>query len=146
MLLFASPFSFFFVTIEGSIFTRKKARTMSKLLLRRVISVLGTMPRLQGRWFSDQDLLDCVRIDKEFDTTTLKDVNRVIQKDRCFVNNHSPVYDAEGRSIVFHLWYNRNKCNIEGGTQRNAHCYRTSKNYSNIVIPHSITAWTIIYN
>ena len=100
---------------------------------------MSVMPRLQDRWFSDQDLLDCVQIDEEFNTATLKDLNRALQKDRCIVNNHFPIYDAEG-SVVFQLWHNRNKCNIVGGTQRNAHFYRTSKDDSNISIPHSITA------
>ena len=95
---------------------------------------MSAMPRLQGRWFSDQDLLDCVQIKEGFDTATLQDVNRVIQKDRrCIVNNHFPVYNAEGRSIVFQLWHNRNKCIIEGGTHKHKHIhfYHTSKDDSN---------------
>ena len=94
---------------------------------------MSVMPRLQGRWFSVQDLLDCVQIDEEFNTATVKDLIRVLHKDRCFVNNHSPVYDAEGRSIVFQLWHNRNKCIIEGGTHKHKHVhfYHTSKDDSN---------------
>ena len=99
----------------------------SQLLLRRIISVLRAMPRLQDCWFSDQDLLDCVQIDKEFDTTTLQDVNRVIQRNCCFVNNHCPVYDAEG-SVVFQLWHNRNECNVKGGTHKHTSSKRSEIN------------------
>ena len=105
-----------------------------KILLRRVVSVLATLPRLRDRWFPDVELLFYVQLDNKFSTTTVRQLNHVIHKDRFFIGNRIQVMDNEG-DILFYLWQNLNKCDIEDGKERHVNFYCTKKDDTSVSIP-----------
>ena len=106
-----------------------------KLLLRRVKSLLRHYPRLQDRWFSEQDLLAYVTDTEGLSTTSISQLNRAIGK-ICvsFEGNRCLVYGADGNAL-FYLWHNRNHCTVEGNKKRHVNFYRTSMDDNIITIP-----------
>ena len=107
-------------------------------------SLLRHYPRLQGRWFSEQDLLAYVTDTEGMSTTSISQLNRAIGIMCCsFEGNRCLVYGADGNAL-FYLWHNRNYCTVEGSKKRHVHFCRTCKDKSIITIP-SGSDWSTIY-